>query len=241
MSSIPVYSIADLEKNDQAYLQTGPFGTQLKANEYVDSGIPVINVRNIGYGEVRKDNLEYIDEVKAEQLHQHRLRAGDIVFGRKGAVDRHAFINKSTEGWFQGSDCLRLRVISPNILPKYLSYYFTTKAHQDWMQSLCFFGATMSSLNQDIVRKINFPAPPIEVQQKIVAMLSAYDELIENNQRRIELLENMAEEIYREWFVRFRFPGHRETKFEKGVPVGWENVKLERLCSLIKRGYPFRG
>ena len=217
-------------------MQTGPFGTQLKASEYVDKGIPVINVRNIGFGDVKKEDLEYLNDAKAEKLHQHHLRKGDIVFGRKGAVERHALIDETVDGWIQGSDCLRLRIRSQDICERYLSHYFKTKAHQDWMQALCSFGATMSSLNQDIVRRISFPAPPIIVQKKITATLTAYDKLIENNQRRIALLEKMAEEIYREWFVRLRFPGHEKVKKVKGVPEGWQRTKVVTLTSYLKRG-----
>ncbi|MDO9311259.1 MAG: restriction endonuclease subunit S, partial [Nitrosomonas sp.] len=206
--------------------------TQLKASEYVDKGIPVINVRNIGFGDVKKEDLEYLNDAKAEKLHQHHLRKGDIVFGRKGAVERHALIDETVDGWIQGSDCLRLRIRSQDICERYLSHYFKTKAHQDWMQALCSFGATMSSLNQDIVRRISFPAPPIIVQKKITATLTAYDKLIENNQRRIALLEKMAEEIYREWFVRLRFPGYEKVKKVKGVPEGWEIKKLGSVLEL---------
>jgi type I restriction enzyme, S subunit len=238
MKSCQATCIGQLEVKGFASLQTGPFGTQLKASEYADEGIPVINVRNIGFREVRKDNLEYLNEAKAEKLHQHHLLRGDIVFGRKGAVERHALIDATTEGWIQGSDCLRLRINSPDICIEYLSYYLTTKAHQDWMQALCSFGATMASLNQDIVRRISFPLPRIEVQKKIAAGLSAYNDLIENNKRRIALLEKMAEEIYREWFERMRFPGHEKVKFEKGVPEGWTSVRLEKAFEYTGGGTP---
>ena len=92
--------LAELVKNEEADLQTGSFGTQLKANEYVAEGIPVINVKNIGNGKVRKEKLEFIDNQKAAQLSVHFLRKGDIVFGRKGAVDRHALIDENSDEWF---------------------------------------------------------------------------------------------------------------------------------------------
>ena len=75
------------------------------------------------------------------------------------------------------------------------------------MEASLRLGATMSTLNQGIVRRISLRLPPVEIQRKIAAILSAYDDLIENNKRRITLLEKMAEEIYREWFVRLRFTG----------------------------------
>ncbi|QDV62649.1 restriction endonuclease subunit S [Crateriforma conspicua] len=229
---IPRLTVAELIEAGEAGVQTGPFGTQLKASEYVETGTPVINVRNVGFGKIRDADLEYVNEAKAYALRAHHLREGDIVFGRKGAVERHALINRDSDGWIQGSDCLRLRVDSKRVIPKYLSYYFRTQGHQDWMQALCSFGATMSSLNQDIVKRISFPCPPLEIQRKIAGVLSAYDDLIENNRRRIAILENMAEEIYREWFVRMRFPGHQNAKFEKGVPEGWEVKPFDAVVSI---------
>lgn len=215
----------------EATLQTGPFGTQLKADEYVEEGVPVINVRNVGFGDVRDDGLEFVTEAKAEQLHHHRLLRDDIVFGRKGAVERHGLITDAQEGWVQGSDCLRLRLRSARVDVRYLSYYLRTKAHGDWMHALCSFGATMASLNQDIVSRITFPAPTIEVQRKIAAILSAYDDQIANNKRRISLLEGMAEEIYREWFVRMRFPGYARVPWSKGRPTDWTESTLGSIAS----------
>ena len=133
--SVDATSIGELLKKGEATLQTGPFGTQLKAGEYAEHGVPVINVRNIGMGAVRAGELEYVSEAKAEQLHQHVLREGDIVFGRKGAVERHALIRAAEDGWVQGSDCLRLRLRSDCVSASYLSYVFRTQGHQDWMHS----------------------------------------------------------------------------------------------------------
>ena len=235
---LPTLSVGELMLAGEARLQTGPFGTQLKASEYVPEGIPVINVRNVGFGEVRADDLEYISETKAEQLHQHIIREGDIVFGRKGAVERHALIKKEQDGWAQGSDCLRLRLNSPRVSSQYLSYYLRTQAHQDWMQALCSFGATMASLNQDIVSRIRFPLPSPELQHKVVAILSAYDDLIANNQRRIELLEAKAEEIYREWFVRMRFPEYAANPSAHGLPLGWEAKTAADMVTVLGGGTP---
>lgn len=227
----PMTKVGDLVEHGVADLQTGPFGTQLKASEYVDSGVPVINVRNIGFGNVRDADLEFVTPVKAEKLEVHQLEEGDIVFGRKGAVERHALIGPEQAGWVQGSDCLRVRITSKAVCERYVSYYLRTQAHQDWMNALCSFGATMASLNQDIVKRISIPLPCFSVQRKIAAILTAYDDLIETNKRRIALLEKMAEELYREWFVRMRFPGHQNAQFVKGVPEGWE---LKRFTELVE-------
>lgn len=234
----PRVPVGELVRTGEAHLQTGPFGTQLSASEYVPEGIPVINVRNVGFGDVRADDLEYVSEAKAEQLHHHILRAGDIVFGRKGAVERHALIDANRDGWVQGSDCLRLRLRSPSFNERFVSFYLRTQAHQDWMQALCSFGATMSSLNQDIVNRIQLPRPPRPIQDRIAAILAAYDDLIASNQRRIVLLESMAEEIYREWFVRMRFPGFKSAAHEKGLPMGWIASTAAAMVKVVGGGTP---
>ena len=240
--------VGDLIREKKAHSQTGPFGTQLKASEYVEEGFPVINVRNIGMGDVRADNLEYINEEKAFELKSHSLRENDIVFGRKGAVERHSFITKKEEGWIQGSDCIRLRFLNQEFNPKFISYFFRTQTHQQWMINLGSFGATMGSLNQEIISKIEIPDIKRELQDKIASILSAYDDLIENNNLRIKLLEEMAEEIYKEWFVRLRFPDYQNTKFfdlegkdvEHGtvgaLPEGWHEIYFKDFIKL-NRGF----
>jgi type I restriction enzyme, S subunit len=99
-------------------------------------------------------------------------------------------------------------------------------------------GAKVRHTSPERIYHVKVLAPAKRCQQKIAAILSAYDELIENNKRRIALLEKMAEEIYREWFVRLRFPGHEKVKIVKGVPEGWEMVKLEQAFKYTGGGTP---
>ena len=101
-------------------------------------------------------------------------------------------------------------------------------------------GTTQDNLSQGKLLSLKFRIPDFETQQKIAAILSTYDDLIANNQRRITLLERMAEDIYREWFVRLRFPGHEDVTVEKGVPQGWSLQKLTEICD-ITYGFPFQG
>lgn len=101
-------------------------------------------------------------------------------------------------------------------------------------------GATTKFLTMGILNNLWLPLPPLPIQRKIAAVLSAYDDLIENNNRRIAILEKMAEELYREWFVRLRFPGHEKVRIVKGVPEGWEVKKLAKVAD-ITYGFPFEG
>jgi len=221
-------------------IKTGPFGTQLHASDYVEKGTPVINVRNIGYGRIKTEKLEYINEDTVQRLSSHLLEHNDIVFGRKGAVDRHALIGLNQQRWFQGSDCLRIRIKSESLDPRFLSYYFLTDNHKKWMLAQCSHGATMASLNQDIISRISLILPNVQIQQKIASTLSNYDDLIENNTRRIEILEQMAKLVYEEWFVKFRFPGHKYVKMissEFGeIPEGWKVIKVSEILKRLKAG-----
>jgi type I restriction enzyme, S subunit len=241
-AGFPRAQIGQLVRSGEAELKTGPFGTQLKASEYTDEGTPVINVRNIGLGNIKPDKLEYISAATLRRLSSHLLRRGDIVFGRKGAVDRHVFIREQQDGWFQGSDCLRLRFSSPRVDPLFASYFLLTPQHKRWMLNQCSHGATMASLNQEILERIELPLPPVGVQRQIARILSAYDDLIENNQRRIKILEEMARSLYHEWFVKFRFPGHEKVPLVDSplgkTPKGWEVKKLSDIAEDMRRNVP---
>src|SRR5512136_2199601 len=96
--------VQDLVDRGEAEVKTGPFGTQLHASDYVEAGTPVINARNIGFGDIRTDKLEFISEATVQRLSSHLLEPGDIVFGRKGTVERHVFIRAEQARWFQGTD-----------------------------------------------------------------------------------------------------------------------------------------
>ena len=98
------------------------------------------------------------------------------------------------------------------------------------------YGAAIQNINTKILKQTEIPLPGLKVQKKVAATIAAYDDLIETNKRRISLLEKMAEELYREWFVRMRFPGYQDTKFVKGVPDGWERKPFGNFC-MLKRGY----
>jgi len=235
-----LHTIQDFIARGEAELKTGPFGTQLHASDYVKSGTPVINVRNIGFGDIKEEKLEFVSDETVNRLSSQLLSPNDIVFGRKGAVERHAFIKEKTAGWFQGSDCLRLRLKSPSADPRFVSYYLLTEDHQQWMKNQCSHAATMASLNQDIISRIPLHLPPLPTQRKIAAILSAYDDLIENNTRRIKILEEMAQALYREWFVHFRFPGHEKARMVDSplgrIPVGWEAITVRDVSDYINRG-----
>lgn len=116
----------------------------------------------------------------------------------------------------------------------FIYYYLITQSIIDYLTQVAK-GAAYPAVGVDDFENLKIKIPDLPSQEKIAHVLSSYDELIENNNRRIQILEKTASEIYKEWFVRMRFPGYQNTKFEKGIPTGWEVKKLKELVT-FKRG-----
>lgn len=222
-------------------IKTGPFGTQLHKSDYRREGIPVVMPKNILSGKISTEGIARIDDADATRLSQHRHTVGDIVYGRRGDIGRHALITRREDGWLCGTGCLRIRLGNGELNPKYLHYYLDQEHVIQWIcnQSV---GATMPNLNTAILRSVPIKYPTFDVQRKIVSILSAYDDLIENSLRRIKILEEMAQNVYREWFIKFRFPGHEKVRMvdsELGmVPEGWEISSVEETFEILGGGTP---
>ena len=130
---------------------------------------------------------------------------------------------------------LKALLPSGRLNPVYLFYYLLSQ-NNAIRDSASEAAHGTKKLDMPVLEQWPIPIPPLATQKKIAAILSTYDDLIANNQRRITLLERMAEDIYREWFVRLRFPGHEQVKVEKGVPQGWIQRRFGEFC-VLKRGY----
>ena len=154
-----------------------------------------------------------------------------IIIGRVGAYCGSININTSK---FWASDNTIVAKSKPNSSIIYLNYMLQTMKLNNYAG-----GSAQPLLNQRILKNLKIQIPDLKTQEKIADLLSTYDELIENNNRRIEILEKTAEEIYKEWFVRMRFPGHGKIKFIKGIPEGWEVKRVGDLAN-IKSGYAFK-
>lgn len=227
--------------------QTGPFGTQFSASEYVEEGIPVINVKNIGVGEVIAENLDYISEETRDRLSQHILREGDIVFGRKGSVDRHAYIMEKEDGWVQGSDCIRARR-KAKINTLFLSQYLESKSVKKQIMDSAV-GSTMPSLNTDILRDILVLLPTTEEQDSIAFMLKKVNDKISLNKKINDNLQQMAKTIYDYWFTQFDFPNECGNPYslsngqmvwnetaKQNLPLGWSCSKMENAIENVRTG-----
>ena len=126
-----------------------------------------------------------------------------------------------------------LRCSNEKILPTYLYYFLRSPSFAKQVHSLRS-GVAQPQLPIRDMKRIKMPLPPLPEQTHIASILSAYDDLIENNRRRIQLLEQAARLLYKEWFVHLRFPGHEQVKIKDGVPEGWESKPLSELCTDIR-------
>ena len=179
-------------------IRTGPFGSQLHESDYQGVGTPVVMPKNIVDGKVSTDDIARIGDEDTHRLSQHKLRYGDIVYGRRGDIGRRALITEREEGWLCRTGCLRISLGSKILHPKFLYYYLGHPQVVAWITNQAI-GATLPNLNTTIIRSIQINYPQLSTQHKIAAILSAYDDLIENNTRRIAILEEIAQSIYQEW------------------------------------------
>jgi type I restriction enzyme, S subunit len=162
-----------------ASVKTGPFGTLLKASEYSESdGVPLISVGEIRQGFLAvTDNTPRVSETVTRRLPQYLLREGDIVFGRKGGVERSALVRQHQSGWFLGSDGMSIRP-SRDHHAKYLAFQFQTRQIQAWLLRNAI-GTTMPSLGQEVLRRAAVPIPPTGAEQEAIAsVLGEVDDLV---------------------------------------------------------------
>ena len=200
------------------------------------SGIPVIMPKDMINGKIDERNIARVSEEHAERLKRHRVKCGDIIYSRRGDVGRCALVTEIQSGWLCGTGCLKVEVAN-NVLSSFLFYILQRQDSVGWVESHAV-GSTMPNLNTDILSKLPIRLPSLNIQHRIASILSTYDTLIENNTKRIRLLEKMAENLYKEWFVRFRFPGHEKVEMENGLPKGWKVIHINECCETIGGGTP---
>jgi type I restriction enzyme S subunit len=239
-------------------IQTGPFGSQLHASDYVPVGVPSIMPTNIGENRIVEDGIVRITEEDANRLGQHRLRAGDIVYSRRGDVEKRALIREREEGWFCGTGCLKVRLGSGVVDPLFASLFLGHPAIREWIVRHAV-GATMPNLNTTIMSAVPFALPPLAEQKAIAAVLGALDDKIELNRRMNATLEAMARALFQSWFVDFDpvrakldgrpaaaldpataalFPASFRDSTLGHIPNGWETGSILRQADLLSGGTP---
>lgn len=189
-------------------------------------GYPLIRTPNIGKG---RFNLEGVHRVSEDTYRQRNLRAtpqdNDLIFAREAPAGNVAII-KNGEKFCLGQRTVLIRPNPQLVSPDFLTYFLLAPQQQYGLLGTAN-GATVAHVNLPTIRELEVDIPPIETQHRIADILSAYDDLIENNRKQIKLLEEAAQRLYKEWFVDLRFPGHEHTKIVDDVPEGWESCILD--------------
>ena len=204
-----------------------------------DKGAVFLGISNITKnGHIDFSNIKYISEEDLPKWTKRVTpRAGDIVFSYEATLNLYAIIPES----FWGCLGRRMALIRPDeskALGKYLYYYFFSDEWRATIAENTITGATVDRI--PIAKFPEFPIslPSLEIQKRIVDILSAYDYLIENNQKQIKLLEEAAQRLYKEWFVDLRFPGHEDVQIVDGVPEGWRKTPFSQKVDVMSGGTP---
>ena len=203
------------------------------------NGIKLIGVSN--FGNRFSPDFSELSEVSAEVVREaDLLQDGDIVFvrsnGNKELVGRCMLIAEAIETVTYSGFVIRCRLHDQNKYdPVYFTYHFKNKTFRQAMAGTAV-GANIQNLSQGRLSSYTAVIPDIDSQHRIAGVLSAYDDLIETNQKQIKLLEEAAQRLYKEWFIDLRFPGYETTPVHDGVPDGWEIHTIEDLCIRVNAG-----
>ena len=222
-----MHTLGDISES----IQTGPFGSQLHQSDYSESGTPVVMPKDLINGRISIESIARVAENHVERLSRHKILPGDILYSRRGDVGRCAFSTEKEAGWLCGTGCLRVTIDREKANPKFIFYQLQTAKSIGWVEKHAV-GATMLNLNTGILGAVPVALPSLNTQNRIVEILSAYDDLIENNQKQIKLLEETARRLYKEWFIDLRFPGYGTTPVHDGVPDGWEKKSVTDLLDI---------
>lgn len=196
-------------------------------------GYPIIRTPNIGVGYL---DLEGVQRVSKAAYDRRNIRAvprpNDLILAREAPAGNVGIIREGMEVCL-GQRTVLIRPKAEKVSPLFLNYYLNAPKQRHALLSNSN-GATVSHVNMPIIRNLVIGLPDRETQDRIADVLSAYDELIENNRRQIKLLEEAAQRLYKEWFIDLKFPGHETTPIVDGLPGGWRMGCLGECCALIK-------
>ena len=211
-----------------------------KQDEFASEGhclfLSATNVTKSGFD---FSDCQFISEQKDAALRKGKLRRGDVVLTTRGTIGNSAYYSDVVQYDHMriNSGMVILRCDTENILPVYLYHFLRSPSFFGQVNSLRS-GVAQPQLPIRDMKKIKLPLPSVKVQSQISSVLSAYDDLIENNRRRIQLLEQVARLLYKEWFVHLRFPGHEHSRIIDGVPEGWEKKTAFEVMDVLSGGTP---
>lgn len=208
-----------------------------KASDQFGYGFPFLSYKDVFNNYYAPEKLNTLVNSTEKDRQKCSVKRGDVFLTRTSETTDELGMScvalKDYENATFNGFTKRLRPLTEEIVPEYAAYFFRSSYFRAQCQSLASL-ITRASLNDGMIRrfKIRFPKEK-KYQEKIGKILLTYDSLIENNTKRIRLLEKMAENLYKEWFVRFRFPGHEKVEIENGLPKGWKYVNFGKLSPIV--------
>lgn len=230
------FKIIDIKATSDYALATGPFGSSIGSQYFQDEGIPVIRGSNLSTEvstRLDEEGLVFISEELAKKFERSSVKKGDLIFTCWGTINQIGLIDERAtfEKYIVSNKQMKLTPNTEVVSSLFLYYYFSRYEVQQTILS-SNIGSSVPGFNLGQLKEFRVQLPPLPTQQKIASILSAYDDLIDNNLKRIRLLEEAAQNLYREWFVKFRFPGWEEVGMVNGLPEGWGRTTLGELCNL---------
>lgn len=247
-------TLRDFCRKPNGGIQTGPFGSQLHRADYVDAGVPVIMPTNIQAGRLVEDGIARVSEAKADELKRHRIRLGDIIFARRGEVDKCAVVTEHEVNWLCGTGCLLARVDPKLADARYIGYHISLPETRAWLQQNAV-GLVMPNLNTGILESIPIRAPSRIEQEQIANLLASLDAKIDLNREMAVTLEAMARALFKSWFVDFD-PVHAKAERRNtglpadiaalfpdnldngGLPEGWSHSTVGQLFTVVAGNTP---
>lgn len=216
-----------IKLRELADIQTGPFGSQLHKEDYVQVGTPIVTVEHLGKRVFSEQNLPRVDDKDKMRLKKYSLLEGDIVFSRVGAIDRSSYVDKEHEGWLFSGRCLRIRPYR-KVYPLYLYYYLQLERVKSFIRSIAV-GATMPSINTSILGKVNILVPEIAVQKNIANQMAILDDKIELSNDLNRKLQQFRQAMLTKLFPR-EGAAEPELRF-RGFSGKWESIPLGEVGS----------
>ena len=201
-------------------------------------GIPFVTIANIENNQFDFTNAMFVPKDYYEKLDDKRKpQKDDILYSVVGSFGIPVLIKNDKHFVFQR----HIAILRPNKSIDARFLYYTMLSRDFYMKAdAAAIGAAQRTVSLTALRNIQITVPPIETQHRIADILSAYDDLIENNRKQIKLLEEAAQRLYKEWFVDLRFPGYEHTKITDGVPEGWKIDLLSNIVKTTSGGTPAR-
>lgn len=223
-------------------------GFAFKSKDFTDTGIPVIKIKNVQPPYVTLEDLSYVPNDIAEKSQKFLLQYNDVLIALTGShINQMAsVVGRVARVKYSLPSLLNQRV--GKITSKnnslcdidFVYYYLSQNKVKIQLAREAGGAANQANISPSDVKDLEIPFPRIEIQRRIADILSAYDNLIENNQKQIKLLEEAAKRLYKEWFVNLRFPGYEATPVVDGVPEGWKRERLVDIAK-VQYGYAFDG